>query len=392
MSGPPTSKNETNPETVIRLPLDVSPAGQVGTTGRQGSEPNASNLVVGNTLGTGAEIRQRRKRGRPKVELDTLVASSHRYLEALTGYGPNTIKDMERRLRNVCKDICRLWNAAGGQPRVATLDPSKFTVDDIKALMDCWHKRGLKRSYQAKLLDALNGFLLWRNNSVISLMRKMKHVQFPEAEIEDIVTVASDQMECLRSAANLMDGWKGSIARFIVNVLPNCGLRPSEFRTQELAGVDVVHWRIIVTHPKGEDKYKRVQRTAVVAQAGRQALMDFIQEREAYLNGERHVALIPWRFKDRSVDFLGQHVLVDIKAELERLSGVKFKLKDFRATFCQTYIDRGIRTDKVSQAMRHSSTKVTEAYYGRIKSEDAFKDFDEPPVKVVPVKSQSGSP
>ena len=253
MSGAPTSRNETNPETVIRLPLNVSPAGQVGTTGRQGSEPNASN-VVGNALGTGAEIRQRRKRGRPKVELDTLVASSHRYLEALTGYAPNTTKDMERRLRNICKDICRLWNAAGGQPRVATLDPSKFTVDDIKALMDCWHKKGLKRSYQAKLLDALNGFLLWRNNSVISLMRKMKHVQFPEAEIEDIVTVASDQMECLKSAADLMDGWKGSIARFIVNVLPNCGLRPGEFRTQELAGVDTVHWRIIVTHPKGEDR------------------------------------------------------------------------------------------------------------------------------------------
>src|SRR5438093_4511790 len=154
---------------------------------------------------------------------------------------------MGRRLRNICKDICRLWNAAGGQPRVATLDPSKFTVDDIKALVDCWHRKGLNRSYQAKLLDALNGFLLWHNNSVISLMRKMKHVQFPEAEIEDIVTVASDQMECLRGAADSMDGWKGSIARFIVNVLPNCGLRPGVFRTQELEGVDTVLLRTSVS-------------------------------------------------------------------------------------------------------------------------------------------------
>ena len=84
-----------------------------------------------------------------------------------------------------------------------------------------------------------------------------------------------------------------------------------------------------------------------------------------------------------------------VKQELERISGVKFKLKDFRATFCQSYIDKGIRTDKVSQAMRHSSTKVTEAFYGRIRSEDAFKDFDEddaPLVKVIKVSDKSQSP
>jgi len=94
------------------------------------------------------------------------------------------------------------------------------------------------------------------------------------------------------------------------------------------------------------------------------------------------------------VDTIGQKTWMDVKLELERLSGVKFKLKDLRALFCQTYIDQGIRTDKVSQAMRHSSTAVTERYYGRIKSEHAFQDFDAPakPVKNVSDEIQSTSP
>jgi hypothetical protein len=63
-----------------------------------------------------------------------------------------------------------------------------------------------------------------------------------------------------------------------------------------------------------------------------------------------------------------------------------------RNAYTNTFDATKVLSSEVSQALRHSSTKVTEAYYGRIKSEDAFKDFDEPPVKVVPVKSQSGSP
>src|SRR5438876_5845836 len=75
------------------------------------------------------------------------------------------------------------------------------------------------------------------------------------------------------------------------------------------------------------------------------------------------------------------------------LSGVHFKLKDFRATFWQTYIDSGTRTDKVSLAMRHSSTNVTERFYGRIKSEDAFRDFDdEPLIRVERLATKSQQP
>ena len=369
-------------------------AGQVGTTDQQGSEPNAAGSEpTGTPIGTGAEIRRKRRyrKRAENVELETLVASTRRYLEALTGYDEDTVADMERRLRNVCKDIWALWIAPSGRPRVATTDPAKFKPEDIKALIECWQERGLKPSYQAKLLDAFNGFLLWHGNSVIPLMRKMKHVAFPQAQVEDIVTLARDEVELLRRAAQGVEGWKGEVARFIIDVLPHCGLRPTEARTQELDGVDTKHWRITVTHPKGENRYKRVQRTAVVAQSGRQALLDFLAARETYLNGEKHKALIPWRSPDDSLETIGQHIWMKVKQELERVSGIKFKLKDLRALFCQTYIDQGIQTDKVSQAMRHSSTAVTERYYGRIKSEDAFRDFDEP-VKKVSAQFQSSSP
>ncbi len=107
---------------------------------------------------------------------------------------------------------------------------------------------------------------------------------------------------------------------------------------------------------------------------------------EPDLNGERHAALIPWRCADGSLGFIGQHAIVRIKAELERLSGVRFRIKDFRSTFGQAYIDKGADTPSVSKAMRHSSTRTTETYYGRIRPEMAFKHLEEADAPLVRVK------
>jgi hypothetical protein len=54
-------------------------------------------------------------------------------------------------------------------------------------------------------------------------------------------------------------------------------------------------------------------------------------------------------------------------------------------------IDQGILTHKVSQAVRDSSRAVTKRDYGRIKSEDAFRDLDAL-VKKVSAQFQSSHP
>jgi len=71
-----------------------------------------------------------------------------------------------------------------------------------------------------------------------------------------------------------------------------------------------------------------------------------------------------------------------MKAELEKKvnldldEAISFHIKDFRATFCQQSIDRGASTSAVSVMMGHSSTKTTETYYGRMRTEKALADIN----------------
>ncbi len=52
-----------------------------------------------------------------------------------------------------------------------------------------------------------------------------------------------------------------------------------------------------------------------------------------------------------------------------------FHLKTFRATFAQMAKDQGVSIEAVSRALRHGSTKVTEEFYARIRTNDAFREI-----------------
>jgi hypothetical protein len=58
-------------------------------------------------------------------------------------------------------------------------------------------------------------------------------------------------------------------------------------------------------------------------------------------------------------------------------SGLRFSLKDFRSTFAEVAKDHGASIKSVSRAMRHPSTKTTEAYYARISPKAAFQELRE---------------
>ncbi len=371
----------------LRTGFKSSPAhGFRGERGRDTSLVESSDThatlqpSVEDTRGNGAEVRSKRRyrsRREKRVDANTLVASIEPYLTRLKGYDSETIKDMRRRLRNVCKDIWELWHAPAGRLRVATADIHELSIEDIGALIDFWRQQGLKPSYQLKMLNALKGFLIYYGNAVVLDLMHTTTIQKPKVTHKDPEVLTADECERLRAAANTLEGWCASIARFMVALLPHSGLRPGEFRTQELDGVDTRKWQIAVTHPKGEGKYANSGEPAPITPPARQAVLDFLAERRAYLKGERHAALVPWRGPDGSVDFIGVHTLWKIKREVEAISGVKFKLKDFRSTFGQTYIDKEVDTPSVSKALRHSSTKTTEQYYGRIRSEMAFKHLEQ---------------
>lgn len=61
-------------------------------------------------------------------------------------------------------------------------------------------------------------------------------------------------------------------------------------------------------------------------------------------------------------------------------------------TFAQTCIDNGAKVESVSRLLGHSSTKTTEAYYGRIRNDKAMEEVAQALEKkpmVVPVETSN---
>lgn len=104
--------------------------------------------------------------------------------------------------------------------------------------------------------------------------------------------------------------------------------------------------------------------------------------------------LVPYRNGTGEVGAWSAAMLRKLKGRLKRSSGVRFHLKTFRATFAQMAIDVGVPTDAVSRGMRHASTKTTEKFYARIRSDHAFREFERvfamPKVAVGPDGRETG--
>src|SRR5437867_4869587 len=216
----------------------------------------------------------------------------------------------------------------------------------------------------------------------------MNHLNQSKGEFSEPIQVLSDdELARLQSAASAIDGWRGCVARLFVGVLPFTGLRPKEARLAKVEDLDLARGRILVSSPKGDGSWAAPDFARIPA-AAKPAIEDFLADREAYLGGEKSEWLIPLRKEN-----LGQSIgpwsdawLRKLKADLQERSGVKFHgLKTFRATFPQTAKDNGASIEAVSRAMRHRTTKTTEAYYARIRADRAFAEVErafERPVKV----------
>ena len=87
---------------------------------------------------------------------------------------------------------------------------------------------------------------------------------------------------------------------------------------------------------------------------------------------ERNVGMsVPYCTTRGTMRYYTQAEWAKVKAQLEENSGVRFKLKDFRSTFCQQSIDKGAKPSSVSKIMGHSNSVTTERFYGRIKDKAA---------------------
>lgn len=65
-----------------------------------------------------------------------------------------------------------------------------------------------------------------------------------------------------------------------------------------------------------------------------------------------------------------------IKVDAQKHCRIPFTLQMLRRSFGQIAKDRGANIEAVSKALRHKTTKTTELYYARIRSDAAFKELE----------------
>lgn len=178
-----------------------------------------------------------------------------------------------------------------------------------------------------------------------------------------------------RPAADTIPGWRGTVARFLVDFCSGTALRPKEIRLQEQACIDTRKNAGIVCHPKGEGKYAAAHTAPfVIDGAAERALADFLPERAKFLDGETSNLLIPYRKFDGRLAAWPESSLRKLMSDLTKASGVHASLQEFRATFGQRAIDSGASVQAVSRCMRHKTTVTTERYYARMRPDDAMNE------------------
>lgn len=293
-----------------------------------------------------------------------------KYIESTKHYyALSTQAERERKIRYVCSIIESLG---------ASDNPASIDEKHIYAFLGWMEKTALENESKRKLLRFLRDYLSFHGNDIIHKMLSSKRIRMPGTISKEIRSLPIETVKAIHEPTKLFDGWEGSIARFITLAYPYTGLRPSELRTLKFRDVDLATWTLVVSHPKGEDRYGKNRRIGILHPL-RTALMNFLYERKVYLEehgyNENEEPLIPHIGKKGLSYWTHQQFLL-IKANIECVSGIRFKLKDYRASFCQYAIDQGADLQAVSKVMGHKTTMTTESYYGRIRDDAAIAEIE----------------
>lgn len=84
-----------------------------------------------------------------------------------------------------------------------------------------------------------------------------------------------------------------------------------------------------------------------------------------------------WREYNGNLPLLSNQKYNSYLKEIEAVTGLKKGLHShlFRKTYATMLLNRGVRMETVSRALGHSSTKITQAYYARLKDETIVSEI-----------------
>jgi integrase/recombinase XerD len=291
----------------------------------------------------------------------------------------NTYDEEERKYRyigGVFEDLKK-------QGKVQTTDPRHMKRQDIQEFM-AWMRtkkpKSLAPSAQEKLISLLNNLLTAFKNRVIDDM-KVDGVRFPRAGKKAVRVISQPNLESIFTALNQMDGWRGSVAKGMLALYLATGLRPKELRLANIEDLNLEEMTLYVQHPKGEGSWAEPEEVAIILEEMSPYIRQYVGDRKKYLKNKGRadaVALFPSLDPRTRTGYYSANGFREIKAKVERLSGVRFKLKDFRPTLTSATVNGDLKLLPLMTAqLRHKDPNTTKNSYALMQRGVAGKQLRE---------------
>ncbi|MBR4504811.1 MAG: site-specific integrase [Candidatus Methanomethylophilaceae archaeon] len=256
-----------------------------------------------------------------------------------------------------------------------TLDPRHFDESMVTEFMMWMKGRELAASTQEKYLQILERYLRLFGNDVIGIMRGNPRYRFPKSPRDTpIDAMDRDELQEVIDATYNLVGWSGWVFRGVVCLAFGIGGRHKEVIDAEVQDLSLASEDFYVRHPKGEGSWGVPQWVDIIRKDMLPYLQEFWDERERML-AETGVTSDFLFVNPRTGLPYSEKSMRAIKKKVEEISGVRFKIKDMRSTFCSLTInDHMERLNATSEQMRHASPDMTRKHYLRINRKRAIKN------------------
>ena len=302
------------------------------------------------------------------------LTSANKLMRETQGfYAPQTYAERLRKFRRIHDILVELKDVG----KVNSTSPSKMTERDVEAFI-AWCKGNLDDSTSAKYLRFLDEVLKTEGNGAVQKVKALRKGLIPRATMKSIQTIPESDLEVLLGGQySLEDPLWDAVGKAALNLYLHTGLRSGELRGLRLCDLNLQRMEVRVSCPKGMGKWANGNEISPIM-PGIELLMQFYLQRRAELIrslGEDPSAvepLFPYLNKHGEFAHWYQDAWNHLKAHIELATGIKFKWKDLRPTFAQRAKDLDASIEAVSKCMRHTSTRTTELYYARIRSDSAF--------------------
>jgi integrase len=365
------------PEVLLGLGLRISPVSEPLKAGSKADDDIYEKAsLASSVVKRPKDTRGRFLRLRNPLGHYPFTAIANRVLEETAPwYSAATQKERIRKMHRIHTIVQELRESG----LISTSSPKSMTEADVVQFIS-WCKTHLDNSTSLKYVRYLDEVLRAAGNASIASVRLKHRQNLPKATSKPIRTLAQDQVDRLLGTEWTMeDPFIDAMAKGAIALYLHTGMRPSELRLAKLKDLDLARQEIIVSSPKGQGAWASGTETAPMMPGADLLVRAYLEARADHLRTHgidpgQAESLFPY-ITEGKANYWSQAMWGKFKHEIEIVSGVRFRFKDLRPTFGQLAKDKGAPIEVVSKCLRHSSTKTTETWYARIRSENAFSQL-----------------